>query len=233
MSDLLDLKHCQQQLPVRQADAHKGDFGHVLVVGGNYGMAGAVNMTAHASARVGAGLVSVATRPEHAYALAVQRPELMACGIETVADLDPLLSRATVIALGPGLGRDQWAEDLFNYIIEQPRPKVIDADALYFLGLKKTKLIHAIITPHVGEAAHLLGVTSNEIQSDRVAAIKSLQANCAEVCILKGAGTLVLGATLKQSPYAVPAMATGGMGDVLTGVIAGLVAQGLTLETAA
>jgi NAD(P)H-hydrate epimerase len=221
--------------PPRPKNAHKGLFGHVLVVGGDYGFAGAARMAAEAAARVGAGLVSVATRPEHALLIPVARPELMARGIESPEALGPLLERAGVIAVGPGLGNSDWSAALFSRILETGAQLVVDADALNLLARDPLKRSDWILTPHPGEAARLLGCTSAEVQNDRFAAAAQLQQRYGGVCVLKGCGTVI--ATETQAPAVCsdgnPGMASGGLGDVLTGTIAGLLAQGLDLHAAA
>jgi hydroxyethylthiazole kinase-like uncharacterized protein yjeF len=230
----LTITSLKRLLTPRSRTAHKGDFGHVLVVGGDYGMAGAVRMAGEAALRVGAGLVSVATRPQHIDIVSNMRPELMCHGIRTTNDLKKLLARATVIALGPGLGQSTWSKKLFHYLLKSPQAKVIDADALNLLALHPQKNNNWILTPHVGEAARLLNCTSKEIQTDRLAAAKQLQKKYGGVIVLKGAGTLIItDKTASICKAGNPGMASGGMGDVLTGVIAGLVAQKINLQHAA
>jgi NAD(P)H-hydrate epimerase len=219
----------------RRRTAHKGHFGHVLVVGGERGFAGAARLAAEAAARVGAGLVSLATRPEHASNMIAGRPELMCHGAGSASDLDHLLERATVVAIGPGLGRSAWAGGLLEQVLQTGLPLVLDADALNLLASKPRQRDNWVLTPHPGEAARLLGCTASEIQSDRFSAAARLQRRWGGVVVLKGAGTLVHGAG--NRPVAVctegnPGMASGGMGDVLTGTVAGLIAQGLALEDA-
>ena len=214
-------------LPRRSATAHKGHFGHVLVVGGNYGMSGAVRLAGEAALRAGAGLVSVATRPAHAALLPLVRPELMCHGIAEPEDLAPLLARATVVALGPGLGRDEWARGLLAAVLATPLPLVLDADALNLLADLPVRRQDWILTPHPGEAGRLLGRTSTDVQRDRLGALEALRDRYGGTIVLKGSGTLVGGTG--QCPWLIPTgnpgMATAGMGDVLTGVTAGLVAQ--------
>lgn len=216
-------------LPPRARIAHKGHHGHVLVVGGEPGMAGAARLAGEAAARVGAGLVSMATHPSHAAVLNGERPELMCHGVADAAGLPALLSKASVVAIGPGLGRDEWGNKLFGAILESALPMVVDADALYWLAREPLRRNHWILSPHPGEAARLLNVTAGDIQADRWQAVRELQKRYGGVVILKGAGTLVCNG---HDPVALcdsgnPGMAAGGMGDVLTGVIAGLLAQGL------
>jgi len=220
----------------RARDAHKGDFGHVLVIGGDHGFSGAARMAGEAALRTGAGLVSIATRPEHAALLNVVRPELMCHGVADAKALVPLLQRATVIAVGPGLGQTSWGQALLNAALETKLPLIADADALNQLAVDPTQRDNWILTPHPGEAARLLGVTSADIQSNRFQSAQALQEKYGGVVVLKGAGTLVTAGAAE--PIMVcsagnPGMATGCMGDLLTGIIAGMVAQGLSLSDAA
>lgn len=233
--DVLELVKLKQLLPSRALDANKGDFGHALIIGGDYGMAGAVRIAAEAAARTGAGLVSVATRPEHVSIISSTRPELLCYGINSVNSLQYLLTKATVIAIGPGLGQDNWSKELFSQAINQPQPKIVDADALNLLAKNPVKHNHWILTPHPGEAARLLNTDTKTIQINRLAAIQQLQAIYGGVVVLKGFNTLVLDTDKKAYVCHAgnPGMASGGMGDLLTGIITGLVAQGLTLDNAA
>lgn len=221
-------------LPRRSRDAHKGQHGHVLVVGGNHGMAGAVALAGEAALRAGAGLVSVATRPGHLMMLNTRRPELMCHGISKSAELAPLLARADVIVLGPGLGQDDWASSLYGAVLDSGKPLVLDADGLNLLAQQPDKRSERILTPHPGEAARLLGTTSREVQTDRFAAAHALQERFGGTVVLKGAGSLVATATAIQlCPYGNPGMGSGGMGDLLAGVIGALRAQGLAADDAA
>ena len=220
----------------RRRTAHKGDFGHVLVIGGEQGFSGAARMAGEAALRTGAGLVSIATRPEHAALLGAVRPELMCHGVADATQLGPLLKRVTVIAIGPGLGQSSWARALLGRVLDTGLPLVVDADALNLLALEPATRDNWILTPHPGEAGRLLGLASSEVQADRFRSVESLQDKYGGVAVLKGAGTLVRGGCAR--PVAVctdgnPGMASGGMGDVLTGIIAGLLAQGFAPEDAA
>lgn len=233
--DILELKSFADYLQPRPRDASKGRFGHVLVVGGDYGYSGAVLMAATAALRVGAGLVSVATRPEHALTLNVTRPEIMCHGVTTAAELAVLLEKANVVIVGPGLGRSAWAQKLLYLILKNDKNMVVDADALNLLATKPTQLANWILTPHPGEAARLLKKTIPEIQADRLAAIKLLQKQFGGTCVLKGFGSLVLGPDGIPAICAAgnPGMATAGTGDILSGVIGGFLAQGVPLLEAA
>lgn len=221
-------------LSPRAPAAHKGHFGHVLVVGGGAGMPGAARMAAEAASRVGAGLVSVATAPVHAVTLGIGRPELMVASADSGADLAPLLARSTVRALGPGLGRGAWAQRIFAATLAAPGPVVVDADGLNLLAEAPCRRADWILTPHAAEAGRLLGCTTAEIQADRLTAARALATRYGGVIILKGAGTLVDdGREVALCAGANPGLASGGMGDVLTGLIAGLWAQGLAPFAAA
>jgi len=225
----------RRRLSPRRRTAHKGDFGHVLVVGGGAGMPGAVRLCGEAALRSGAGRVSIATDPGHAASIVATRPELMSHGISGAKDLAPLLEKADVIAFGPGLGQTPWAAELVERLGTDKRPSVWDADALNWLAETPTSSENRVITPHPGEAATLLGVGTAAIQDDRRAALRGLQERFGGVVILKGAGTLISAATGVPWLCAAgnPGMASPGMGDVLTGIIASLLAQGLTAEEAA
>ncbi len=219
----------QLQLPPRRLNTHKGENGHVLCVGGNHGSGGAVMLSAEAALRSGAGLVSVATRAPHVLPLLARCPEAMVHAVEEGAAFAALLARASVIAIGPGLGQDDWACALWAAAVANGKPLVVDADALNLLAAAPQPLPQAILTPHPGEAARLLDTDTASIQRDRLGAARALAARYQAVVVLKGAGTVV--AAPGQLPRVVvagnPGMAVGGMGDLLTGAIAALGAQGL------
>jgi NAD(P)H-hydrate epimerase len=213
-------------LPRRTRTAHKGSHGHVLVIGGGPGMPGAARLAGEAALRAGAGLVTVAVHPENT-GIVGARPELMCVATRSAQDLAAALSRASVIAIGPGLGQGEWGRGLFDAALAAGRPLVVDADALNLLAESPRTSDQWILTPHPGEAARMLGVTSAAVQADRLAAARDLQARFGGNVVLKGAGSIV------QAPGAMPCicdrgnpgMAAGGMGDVLTGIIAGIAAQ--------
>jgi NAD(P)H-hydrate epimerase len=219
-------KWLHERLEPRRRDVHKGHFGHVLVVGGARGFGGAARLAAEGALRAGAGWVSVATELEHVPALLAGRPELMARGFEAIEEL---LLRATVLAVGPGLGREERARHLFERALASGKGLVLDADALALLASSPRRLPPGtIITPHPGEAARLLGCEVDAVQADRFAAAERLAADYGCIVVLKGAGTVIAGEGLPSVIEAGnPAMASAGMGDVLTGVIAALIAQGL------
>lgn len=223
-------------LPRRRAHANKGDCGHVLVVGGDHGFGGAVQLCAAAALRSGAGLVSVATHAMHVGALNAALPEAMAHGVEEDADLQALLARASVIALGPGLGQSDWSHHLFAAALAVDKPCVVDADALNLLARMPRELgAHCVITPHPGEAARLLGCSVHQVQADRFESVRALAKRFNAMAVLKGSGSLIAApdGRIAVCAWGNPGMASGGMGDLLTGVIAALLAQGLDAWQAA
>ena len=228
----LRLQQLLDGLPIRRRNSHKNAFGHVLIVGGDRGMGGAVLMSAEAALRAGAGLVTVATHPAHQAAMLSRCPELMVRGIEASSELDPLAARATVIVLGPGLGQSEWSKMVFGHLIDHLSVSVVDADGLNLLAKQPLRRDTWVLTPHPGEASRLLADGTN-IDADRFEAARRIQGQYGGVVVLKGVGSLVADpSSLDLCPYGNPGMATAGMGDVLSGVIAALLAQGMPLKEA-
>lgn len=222
-------------IPVRKNDAHKGDFGTVVIIGGAPGMAGAPLMAAQAAQRSGAGKVIIGTDSTHAATLINNWPSIMCHGITDVSALQALLNLATHLVIGPGLGLSTWAHELLTAVLTFNLPMIVDADALNLLAKQPIVREHWILTPHVGEAARLLNCSIEEINQDRSRAAINLQKKYGGVIVLKGAGTLVVDKNLTPiiCQAGNPGMASAGMGDILSGVIAGLAAQGLPLMDAA
>lgn len=216
-------------LPPRPRQVHKGDNGHVLAIGGEHGLAGAIRLSGESALRAGAGLVSVATRAEHLMAFNSARPELMAHDVNGPQALEPLLQRATVLAVGPGLGLGAWGHALWLTALDAGKPLVLDADGLNLLA-REPRLLggSAVLTPHPGEAARLLGSDTAAIARDRYGAVRELARRYGAVVVLKGAGSLVAdpAGRVAVCPWGNPGMASGGMGDLLTGIVAALLAQG-------
>ena len=217
-------------LPVRKATSYKTNFGHVLVVGGNRGYPNAARLAGEAAARTGAGLVTVATHPDSVAPIAAGCASLMVKGVRDERGLGPLLKKIDVIVVGPGLGQDAWAQKMFARVMTAKLPLIIDADALHLLSKKGGTNDHWVLTPHPGEAAKLLSCKVEDVESDRVAAIMALHELFKGVTILKGAGTLTcyehyLGFCTRGNA----SLATGGSGDVLAGIIAGLIAQEISM----
>lgn len=224
-----------EHLAPRKKNAHKGDFGHLVVVGGGPGMPGAIALCGEAALRCGAGRVSVATHPDHHSTIAAARPELMCLAISSGAELDSLLQQATTLVVGPGLGQSDWAKELFAAALQSGLPLVIDADALTMLGESDVRQGSWVLTPHPGEAGRLLKTSAADVQQQRLGALTELRQQYAGTVVLKGAGSLVSSAD--GAPWLCsggnPGMASPGMGDVLAGVIGALLAQGLPADTAA
>ena len=231
----LDYLSLSGLLGKRTRNAHKGDFGHVVLIGGAPGMPGAIRLAGEAAARTGAGRVTIVTHPDHATNLNATRPELICYGVDNVEKIQPLLALASVIGIGPGLGQSKWAQDLLVLAIESGLPMVVDADALNLLAESNQSYENWILTPHPGEAGRLLGQSTSEVQSDRFKSATDIASQFGGIAVLKGLGTLVKAKNSlpRVCPYGNPGMATGGMGDVLTGIITGLIAQGLTNQQAA
>jgi NAD(P)H-hydrate epimerase len=249
------------RLPARKPSSHKGRFGHVLIVGGNEGMPGAVILAARAALRTGAGLVTIITIPQHLSAISDAVPEAMikACSVrpdDSFMTIESLFEQAFVkdvthIAIGMGLGRDEWAKTVMKHCIDLKAPAVYDADALNLLAeneqlISKISSETLVITPHPGEAASLLSAGSRpadgalsaaDIQNDRFKAISNLYElfeldNL--VVVLKGAGTLIFnGDETRLCKLGNAAMSAPGMGDVLSGIIIALQAQSIAFDESA
>ena len=223
-------------LPARSPQAHKGDFGHVLVIGGDHGYGGAAIMAAQSAVHCGAGLVSLFTRPEHVSAMLCRQPEVMV----SHQHFSATMARATILLAGPGLGLNHWGTALLVQLLASNKPLLLDADALNYLAAlpqaeqQQLKRDNWLLTPHPGEAARLLGCSSADIQHDRVAAVQQLQQRFGGVVLLKGAGSLIDdGKQIALCNEGNPGMASGGMGDLLSGIIAALLAQGWSAGMAA
>jgi NAD(P)H-hydrate epimerase len=231
--ELMQLPRELSVLAPRPGIAHKGWYGRVLVLGGDLGMGGAALMAAEAALRSGAGLVRVATRAEHVPAVLARLPEAMPAAVDSVHTLAPLLAAADVLVLGPGLGRSSWSQQLFLHALGSGLPMVVDADALGLLARRADRgawqRADCVITPHPGEAAALLGISTAAVQADRFAAADALHRRYGAAAVLKGNGSLVCGQDGARAVCAQgnPGMASGGMGDVLAGLVGGLLAQGL------
>jgi len=222
-------------LPPRHRDAHKGDFGHVLIVGGGAGMSGAVRLCGEAALLCGAGLVTVATHPAQHATVAAGRPEIMCHATGSAADILPLMARATTIALGPGLGTGDWSREMFATVMGCELPLVVDADALNLLSQSGLQRPDWILTPHPGEAARLLDCSTGEVQEDRRGALQKIGDRYGGIAVLKGSGSLVTAVDGANwlCTAGNPGMAAPGMGDALTGIIAAMRSQGLSAEMAA
>jgi NAD(P)H-hydrate epimerase len=219
------IESCQLPLP-RRLNSHKNHYGNLLIIGGDQGMSGAVALAAQAALRSGAGLVTALVHPDCRGNLACF-PEIMVLGWES---LESRLSQADVILVGPGLGDSVAATQCLHSLQQVAVPMVVDAGALKPGFLQAIKSKQVVITPHPGEAATLLASSSAEIQADRLKACNDLVETCAATCVLKGSGSLIgqqeVMPALNISGN--PGMASAGMGDVLSGIIAAMLGQGLT-----
>jgi len=239
--EVLRLENELTALPSRAPMAHKGNFGRCLVVGGDYGMGGAIILAAEAALRTGLGLVRVATRKAHVPALLARRPEAMVSAVDHRNSLIPLLEWADAVVLGPGLGQEVWGEQMLHACLASAKPLLVDADALNLLATQAPRRLPegSVITPHPGEAARLLAVTvpglsSSDVQNDRFFCAKQLRDVYGATVVLKGNGSLIFGPQRQALCLdGNPGMASGGMGDVLSGIAGGLLAQGLPPDDAA
>ena len=244
-SYVVDYEDSISKVVYREQDAHKGHFGNVLIVGGDRGLGGAGLLSSRAAVYPGAGLTSLVTRPEHVSASLVSCPEVMVKGVDSGQDIEEHLVKPDVIAIGPGLGQSAWSEQMIQRVFWEAEKRdvsvIMDADALNLLT--KLKLSsdlpkRLILTPHPGEAARLLNTSVAVIESNRFSAAAKIQKKFNATVVLKGSGTVICHKSGGTQKWGIcdsgnPGMATGGMGDVLTGIIAGLLAQGLTLKEAA
>ena len=215
----------------RRPDAHKGDFGRLLIVAGDADMGGTALLAGEAALRAGAGLVNIATHEANRSAILARRPELMVRAVRTPADMADLMAAASAIAVGPGLGRRDWGRELLGAATSAGKPLVVDADGLNAVAETGMDLPGGtVITPHPGEAGRLLGRDSTWVQANRPRAAAMLsEIGAGVVAVLKGAGTLIARSGTLESVCVDgnPGMATAGSGDVLTGIVGALLARGL------
>ncbi len=217
--------------PPRKRNTHKNHYGHVLIVGGDEGMSGAVALAARAALRSGAGLVTALVHPDCRASLA-PFPEVMTHAWDS---LEAKLAQASIVLVGPGLGDSEAARQCLDSLVACELPMVVDAGALRTNFLRRRKSRSVVVTPHPGEAARLLAADGAGIQANRLAAAERLRDEFAAVAVLKGSGTLI---AAHGEPTAInvrgnPGLATAGTGDVLAGVIAALLGQGLAPGAAA
>lgn len=230
----LDIAHFKGLAP-RPLHSHKGSYGRLLCVGGNAGMAGAIRLSAEAALRSGTGLVKVFAHEGSKIQISAGRPEIMV----TSTDLEQALAWATCIVIGPGLGQDEWSkatyDTVLSYCQNNPKPMVIDADALNIMANTASfvNIPDCVMTPHSGEAARLLRVSVEEVEDNRFIFARQVAERYHTSCVLKGAGTII---DDEENSWVCrhgnPGMATAGMGDVLTGIIGSLLAQGVQTNLA-
>ncbi len=233
----IDRSQVAKLLPRRPRDSHKGQFGTVAVIGGASGMVGAPLMAARAALKLGAGCVHVGLLADNAPCVDLLQPELMLHGASAALALPGV----DVLAIGCGLGRDMAAQKLLYDALQSKAAIVLDADALNILaqrpdlrGVMLAREAACVLTPHPGEAARLLGCEIDEVQADRVAAVQQLAEKFAATVVLKGADSLCATSDgkLYVNKTGNPGMSAAGMGDVLTGMIAAFIAQGMSADDA-
>lgn len=247
---LITREQASAMLPQRSPDSHKGSFGHVLMLGGSRGMSGAIFLAAQAALRSGAGLVTAGVpacigpvlEMKTTEAMTLELPETLAGGLggDAVNRFYDYSARASVVLLGPGLGRhEETMESIRDLIQTVECPLVLDADALFALA-GHTELLSpdnslAILTPHPGEMARLTGMSVRQIQADRIGVARKFAVEWGNIVVLKGPRTIVAfpDGEIFVNPTGNAGMATGGMGDVLAGLVAGLIAQGMSSHDAA
>nr|WBU73706.1 bifunctional ADP-dependent NAD(P)H-hydrate dehydratase/NAD(P)H-hydrate epimerase [Citrobacter braakii] len=229
-----DAQQLVHWLTPRRPTSHKGSHGRLVIIGGDHGTAGAIRMAGEAALRAGAGLVKVLTRSENIAPILTARPELMVDTL-TPQTLEESLAWADVVVIGPGLGQQEWGKKALQKVENFRKPMLWDADALNLLAITPDKRHNRVITPHPGEAARLLGCSIAEIEDDRLLCAQRLVKRYGGVVVLKGAGTVVAAeqAELGIIDTGNAGMASGGMGDVLSGIIGALLGQKLTPYDAA
>ncbi|MDO4581937.1 MAG: NAD(P)H-hydrate dehydratase [Bacillota bacterium] len=246
--ELIDIDFCRRWLKPRAREAYKGDFGHVLLVAGSATMPGAAILAGRGALKMGAGKLTAALPPDCRVSFTTRLPEAMLLNVEAAPDggfssagVNMICNfAASSVLIGPGMGREQTTVDFIRELI--PRldlPLVLDADALFAvcgaLRLLRNYQKPLVITPHAGEMAKLLGVSAEDVQANRIEAAEGFARQTDTVVVLKGAGTVI--ATPEGRIFindtGNPGMATGGSGDVLAGMVATLLGQGLNAAAAA
>jgi len=244
-TEMTEAAEMRRLLPDRPFGSHKGTFGHLVVVAGSVGKTGAATMSSEAGLKTGAGLVTAAVPASLIDILAVKLTEAMtlplpeaegarALGLKALTPLQEFLEGKSAVALGPGLGTHPETQEAVRELVRHcPLPMVVDADGINALAGRLVVLGEAagprILTPHPGEMAHLLGKTSKEVQSRRLDTAREVASAHKVWVVLKGAQTLVADpdGRVSLNPTGNPVLASGGTGDVLTGLIGGFLAQGL------
>jgi NAD(P)H-hydrate epimerase len=246
---LITAKLVQSYLAPRPADAHKGIAGHLLVIAGSTGKTGAASMTSMSALRAGAGLVTLGVAESLNDAIEGQMPEAMTAplpechngilGESALNTIRKVLRGKRCLAIGPGLGLAAETRDLIHKIMRECQlPLVIDADGLTHLAAEVNNIKNAsapvILTPHPGEMARLLDIKVSQVQQERIKCAHNFAVDCNAHVVLKGARTVIAhpDGRVFINPSGNAGMASGGMGDVLTGIIAGLIVQGLSPEAA-
>ena len=232
MSKDFNFDSIQRKIPKRSLDSHKGDFGRVMIIGGSEGMGGAAILSSEASLFCGSGLVHLNTHPSNVEASLIRNPEIMALGINKSLSIPDGIN---ILLCGPGLKNDEWSNNIFNKILKTKNiaTLILDAGALQFIIEKNfDEYKNIILTPHPGEAAKLLGISSNEVQEDRINAAKQISKRFSAYVILKGKNTIICSKDNQDIFMCLeggPELSSGGTGDVLAGVISALIAQKMNI----
>ncbi len=249
-SFLLDESYIKSLISKREPEAHKGSTGHLAILAGSKGKAGAAELVCRGALRSGAGLVTLISCSSIWPIMMEKLKEAMTFGIDATDDgevsekelpkIFEFIKDKKCLAIGPGMGLSESARNVARTLCKEAKiPVVIDADAITAIGqdldIVKKAPVPRVLTPHPGEAARLLGCTSKDIQQNRIEAAKEIAFKTDSIVVLKGARTIVSAPskTFAINPTGNPGMATGGMGDILTGIIAGFVTQGLSCWQAA
>ena len=231
-----------EKIPQRKKDANKGTYGHVLVIAGSRGMSGAAYFSALSAYKVGAGLVRIFTVEENRIILQTMLPEAIITTYEPdnyVKTLKEVLSWATAIVIGPGMGEGEMAKKITEQVLASSLlPMVVDADALNIVAKKKMSVVfgkNMVITPHLGEMSRLVGMSIDEIKKDKLAVARKYALHHQVHVLLKSEETLVVSPSGEEykNTSGSPALAKAGSGDVLSGVIAGLFCLGYNIFSAA
>lgn len=231
---LLTGEELSNLIPEREPDSHKGDYGHALIVAGSPGKAGAAILAARAAVRAGAGLVTAAVPESILDVVDLGSIESMTLPLPSLDRVLDALEGKSVVAMGPGLGQEkETGEAIRRIALEVSLPLILDADGINAFAGRAAELAgrgaETVLTPHPGELGRLLGIPASEVQEDRIEAARRAAAQTEAVVVLKGHRTLVVtpGGEVHVNATGNPGMASGGTGDVLTGLIAGLLSQGL------
>ncbi len=238
----LGIQDVQSLLPTRKLNGHKGEHGKLLIISGDEGYGGAGILVSEAAIKTGAGLVKLLTREAHISASLARNPEVIVCGGENAQNLEMHFPWAEAFICGPGMFQNYWSEQmlykLLTFTQERSQPILLDAGALRLLSIEPFKQLplpqNLVITPHPSEAADLLGITTAEVQLDRLKATIDLHKIYGGTVVLKGQGTIIFnGDTSHLCSVGGPELAVAGSGDVLSGIIGSLLSQGLTPKEAA
>ena len=234
LAHLIDPYELANHVSLRKRSAHKGSSGHILIIGGSHTMEGAAFMAARAAYRAGAGLVSIALIDASPAISTNDIPEIRVFRLTDVQEFEDLMDSCDVIGIGPGLGQGALARAALELVARSDKNIVVDADGLNLLALTDLKREDWILTPHPGEAGTLLDEEVFTVQDDRLDSATRIVGRYGGICVLKGANTVVASDESRWvCAQGNAGMATAGMGDILTGAICGVWAQGMTADAAA